>query len=313
MQWRNRGLLRAAADREDRSPSMTRRPASPSEIAANAARTPRSPASARNQVTKSVQRVTSLGIDQRSPRHELPVEIVLHDRAVAAGAVALEREDVACRSLRRASTRRSRRDRPRSVERVMSATLAARCARLRAPTITAATIGRSSMARLATVAMSRTVAVGDPAERPQQCLEQRPAAEIVDDQLVFGERAVLEGRLRLRRAEPAVAEEPAGDRAVAEKLDAVPPAEVDQPVLRPSVEQRILHLHGWRAATPAATSSAVRGVSKFVPPRRSILPSRCSSSSQPRALETARHGVVPPVELDEVEPLQCRAAAATCR
>ena len=52
------------------------------------------------------------------------------------------------------------------------------------------------------------VAVGDRAQRREQLLEQRPAAEIVDDQLVFGERAVLEGRLRLGRAEPAVGEKP---------------------------------------------------------------------------------------------------------
>ena len=127
------------------------------------------------------------------------------------------------------------------------------------------------------------MAIGDPAERPEQLLEQVPAAEIVDDQLVLGERPVLEGRPRLRRAEPAVGEEPAGDRAVAEEVDAVPPAEVDEAVFRPIVDQRILDLQAGRDRRPAATSSAVRGVSKLVPPTRSILPSRCSSESQPAA------------------------------
>ena len=72
---------------------------------------------------------------------------------------------------------------------------------LRAPTMTAATPGRASIAALATVAMSRAVPVGDGSRSVRSSvLEQIPAAEIVDDQLVLGQRAVLERRIAARAA-----------------------------------------------------------------------------------------------------------------
>ncbi len=80
------------------------------------------------------------------------------------------------------------------------------------------------------------VAVGDRLQRPEQCLEQIPAAEIVDDQLVFDQRAVFERRGGLGRAEPSVAEEAAGHRAVAEEADAVFRGECRKAVARPLVE-----------------------------------------------------------------------------
>ena len=83
------------------------------------------------------------------------LEIVLHDRAVPAGAVALERRTYRLRGpCAWRARRRSRHGRRRSGASSVIARLAARWLRLRAPTMTAATCGRSSMARLATVAMS---------------------------------------------------------------------------------------------------------------------------------------------------------------
>src|SRR6202042_519249 len=49
--------------------------------------------------------------------------------------------------------------------------------------------------------------VADAPRRPQQLRKQPPAAEIVDDKLVFHQRAVFARRRRLRGAEPTVAEE----------------------------------------------------------------------------------------------------------
>src|SRR5262245_38081518 len=62
------------------------------------------------------------------------------------------------------------------------------------------------------------MSIGDPPQDLKQMLEQVPAAEIIDDELVFGERPVLEGRLGLRAAEPAVAQETARHRPVAENM-----------------------------------------------------------------------------------------------
>src|SRR5271170_6129037 len=89
----------------------------------------------------------------------------------------------------------------------------------------------------------RPVAIRDAPQRPQQLLKQTPAAEIVDDQLVFDERAVFERRRRLQGAEPTIAEEAAGHRAVAEQPDAAFGAERGEAARRPLVEHGILHLH----------------------------------------------------------------------
>ena len=87
--------------------------------------------------------------------------------------------------------------------------------------MTAATPGRSSAKRLATRRDVAPSPVGDAAERAQKLLKQRPAAEIVDDELVFDERTVLERLSRLRLAKPAIGEKAAGNRAVAEQADAM--------------------------------------------------------------------------------------------
>ena len=60
------------------------------------------------------------------------------------------------------------------------------------------------------------VPIGYPAQGLEQGLEQVPAAEIVDDELVFDERAVLERLGWLGGAQPFVAKETAGHRAVAQ-------------------------------------------------------------------------------------------------
>ena len=57
---------------------------------------------------------------------------------------------------------------------------------------------------------------GDRPQAGQQLLEQRPPPEIVDDQLVFDQRSVGDSAHRFRRSQPALRQETAGDRTVAE-------------------------------------------------------------------------------------------------
>src|SRR5207253_4000697 len=64
------------------------------------------------------------------------------------------------------------------------------------------------------------VAVAHRLQRPEQPLEQIPAAELLDDELVFGERSVLERPFGLRLAEPGLGEEAAEQMAIGQKLDA---------------------------------------------------------------------------------------------
>ena len=73
----------------------------------------------------------------------------------------------------------------------------------------------------------------------------------------------------------------------------------------------------WSSSEYCACSDATRtppsriawkcGVSKFVVPMRSILPSSCSSFSQAAVWTTPSHLVAPPVQLDEVEPILSKA------
>ena len=235
---------------------------------------------------------------------DLPVQIVFHDRAVAAGAVALEREGVAVGSL---APRQHRGD-LRVIRRASacSAEIAEVGGEVRA--VARADDDRRDLRPVEhRAARDRgdvgAVAVGDPAQRAQQLLEQLPAAEIVDDQLVFGERAVLEGGCGSGSPSQRRSRKPPATDAVAEQVDAVPAAELDEAILRPGVEQRILHLHAARAARRPRPAPRVRGVSKLVPPSSSILPSRAQLLQPQRGLDAARNGVVPPVELHEVEPL----------
>ena len=236
------------------------------------------------------------------------VQIVFHDRAVAAVAVALQRVDVAfevvglrqhgvdlglilLRSARRSKWRGWRRD----------------GTRLRAPTMTAATAFFGSMAALATVAMSTPCRSAIPRSVPEQRLEKIPAAEIVDDQLVFDQRAVLEvlpapaGRASGRRGSR---RPPCRSRAARRRLPAA--ASTMRLAGRASSSEYCTCIEV--SGTPASTMCSMRSVSKLVPLTLWILPASLSSFSQPRRLQPPRRGVVPPVELHEVEPVELQPA-----
>jgi len=66
---------------------------------------------------------------------------------------------------------------------------------------------------------------GDLIEQREQRLEAPPPTRLIDDQLVLGERAVLERLLRLGLPEPPRAEESSRERAVAEEPHPMPRAE----------------------------------------------------------------------------------------
>ena len=127
-------------------------------------------------------------------------QVVFHDRAVAAVAVALQLERVALRSLALRPGRRRSRARSASVSLHRGDLQIGGEMRpaARADDHRRRPAAGRACTRLATVAMSAPCRSAIAAQRAQQRLEQLPAAEIVDDQLVLGERAVLERRLRLR-------------------------------------------------------------------------------------------------------------------
>ena len=123
------------------------------------------------------------------------------------------------------------------------AAFAAAWSALRAPTITAATPRPVEHVTARHGGDVDAVAIRDAAAGGQERLEQGPAAEIVDDELVFRERAVFGFARWFRRAEPAVAEEAARHRSVTEQRHVVGAAQRRQAVLRAGVEQGILGLH----------------------------------------------------------------------
>ena len=125
-----------------------------------------------------------------------------------------------------------------------AATLAARCAREVAPTMTAATPGRIEREpAAATLAMSqpRRSATRRSAPEAPEISPSPPNSSMMS--LYLTSERFASGLSRLRLAEPAIGEKAARDRAVADEANAMSPAQGRKAVLRPAVENRILHLH----------------------------------------------------------------------
>src|SRR5918994_1584622 len=132
------------------------------------------------------------------------VEVVFHDRAMAAGSVTLQRIDIAgerlCRSQHSVNARhvtgRQRDVGYRKVGGEMGAV--------------ARPDDYASYSRAPQHGSTRhrrhvgLVAIGDVPQSLEQRLEQVPAAEVVDDELVFDERAVFQRLLGLGNAKPTV-------------------------------------------------------------------------------------------------------------
>ena len=103
-------------------------------------------------------------------------------------------------------------------------------------------------------------------------------------------------------AEPPLGQKAARDRAVAEKLHAALLAQRNKAVLGPLVEKRVLDLHRHERHAGVEQGSRVGcievGAADLVD-----LPLVLKLLEDERGLDGARNGVVPPVELHEIEAL----------
>ena len=241
------------------------------------------------------------------------VEIVLHDRAVPARPVALEIEHVAVELP--GIGERGIDGGPVALTEVRGSIPASwqrdgpGCGRPRSPR-DARTIEHPAARDSGDVG---PVAGGHTGEDAEQMLEQLPAAEIVDDQLVLAQRAVLERLVRApaRRASArrGSRRRPCRSRGARCRAGGTP---------RPSPSAGGRRAANTAAAcvasgTPAATSASTWAVSKLVAPMSVDLAVAAQLVEPARGLDAPRHRIVPPMELHEVEPLACRAAAATGR
>ena len=147
----------------------------------------------------------------------------------------------------------------------------------------------------------------DAVQHAQQPLERLPAAEVLDDQPVLDQRTVgqLAGRRRL--PEPPLRQEAAGDGAVAEQMHAMRPAQLDHAVLGPVIEQRVLELVAEQRNAGLDDPSKPGHVEVRGADVREL--AGALAILQPRQRpQAARHLVVPPVELHDVEPFDAEPA-----
>ena len=140
--------------------------------------------------------------------------------------------------------------------------------------MTAATAGCSSTQRVATFAIETPCLPRDRGERAQNVLQHVPAADLVDEALVFHLAPVgdVAGR-RLRPAEPFLGEQAAGERAVGEELE---PLARQNALMSSAARRSSSEKQTWLVAIRNARASrAARrwSVSKLVTPRWPISPS----------------------------------------
>ncbi len=140
-------------------------------------------------------------------------------------------------------------------------------------------------------------------EHLQQFLEQVPTPEVIDDELVLDERAVGDLALAgLGLSQPALGQEAAGDRAVAQQCDVVRAAILDHAGGRTIVDEGVLELVRHHRYARGHDLIEARLVEIRYADVRDL-------AGAPQALELecrfdiARHFVIPPVELHEVEAL----------
>src|SRR5690348_14447604 len=89
-------------------------------------------------------------------------------------------------------------------------------------------------------------------------------------------------------------------------MDVVAPAEFDEAVLRPDIEERILHLHRQRRETDLDQLGHVRGV-EIGAAEMLDLALALELGEPAGGVAAAGHRIVPPVKLDEVETLAAKA------
>jgi hypothetical protein len=151
-----------------------------------------------------------------------------------------------------------------------------------------------------------------PPNRLQQGLETVPTHRLINDEFVLGERAVLEGFARLRRAQPPLVQKAAEDRAVNEKPEAPFCGERAHRSFGPTVEKRILDLmrdHGNTRVDQRAEPGSVEVGDPDMPD----CPFAAEGVEMARHFDVAVHGVVPPMKLDQVERVAAQVVFAIDR
>ena len=147
------------------------------------------------------------------------------------------------------------------------------------------------------------VLVGHALQGAEQFLKQPPPAEVVDDQLVLGEGAVLETVARLARPDPVRRQEAPGERAVAQLRNSALPASGDQRPLRPQIQRGVLRLVGDHRNPRVRQLQELRGIEVTRADPGDL--AGASDFVQPQSgLHEARDSVrIPPVILHQVQSL----------
>ena len=141
----------------------------------------------------------------------------------------------------------------------------------------------------------------------QNRLEGMPATNGLDEAVVLGLAPVGNGG-RLALAQPALAQKAAGQRAIGQQLDAFGLAQLAHAPGRAPVEQRERHLVGCNRDAVAAQQVQVIGV-KVGQSQVMDLAALAQLHQACHGIEIARVGVVPPVELHQVDALDSESAA----
>jgi hypothetical protein len=140
----------------------------------------------------------------------------------------------------------------------------------------------------------------------QQILERAPPTKLVDDEHVFRDRAVLEGRLRSRHAQVSVRQETTGYSTIAQQRYAMPATKVHHTRFGAAVEDRILDLvrHYRHAGLKDLFNT------RYVEIGQADL---LDLARAPQIVETGRdlyvpgNLIIPPVELDQIQLLNTQA------
>jgi hypothetical protein len=150
------------------------------------------------------------------------------------------------------------------------------------------------------------VLCGNAREYRQQLLEQSPAPEVIDDQLIFDQRAVGKRTAGVRPPQPALRQKPAAYGAVAQHRYSTIAAQSHHGRLRPVVDERILQLVRPDGHTGREQLFEVRRIEIRDADARNLAGALQSLKLESR-LHVARHGKVPPVKLHQVETLHAEA------
>ena len=243
------------------------------------------------------------------PQSALGVEVVFHDRAVAAGAIALQFIDVSDRPAPLGSRPLSTSQRPRSVSARpdggdVGGKMRARCRADNhggdagiiqdqpardASDICAVTVGDA--------AQERRAIPGTYAQPPKSSMM---SLYLTSERLASGPSGSATPSQRSDRKS-------ARHRAVAEKSDVSRAAQLGEAVLRTTVEHGILHLHGRERYVGSDNLAHMRGVEIRAADKSHL--ARAAEFVEPaKRLQPARLVIIPPVELDEIEPVDREAA-----